>query len=1260
MAKALPSTSASGPFVADIPASVLPVVRLDVRPATGRSTIYEVGDGGFLVGSVPGCDLRLPGINLAPVICLVARHAGGASLRKLAPAQPIQVNGKTVSATYLIDGDRIRLGSVEIVVSIAVPVGIPGTPPAAPVPTRLPDHRVRDLEARERRLAEQQQQLQADQAHWERHRALLAQVEQRAQQLDHLQQHLEQQQRQLLAREQELAAQDSDTNPSQAGLQAVRQELEQIRQRLYQRYHERKERQARKEQKLHKAAQRFLKRKKQLEEDTARLAQEKNEHELRKAEVEAGLEQMQRERSLLDEQHRLVAGKQQDVLRQLCERHDEMEAREAKIAEDQAALEKGQKQHQADLLRLDRIQATLDQRQKQLQNQALDIDHRFEQLQRDSRELEEQATQLDDWHKRLTGETERLAAQQQTQEASVSQLDQRAAALESQQAMLATLRTRLERMREEMRQQEQALGDQRTLQEASENDLRERVAENQRLRVDLDNDRQLFEEERRRFEERQATLDAAVAQLRQVQEQCERDQAAFQQRQEQCDAITHEQTEQAAVLLARGSQLEEVQNRLGAERQALRERETTLGQAEHNLAALQEQLRRRADVLNERQRLLEEREQKIKEELAGVEGLSRSQVLEYQTRGADLERLNLELNARSEELARHTEEVLQREAALRAQREGLEEAEGALAGQRQALNAERIAWEVDRQSAAETAARIRAEIEAAQAEAAELGKQLPDLEARADSAVERLLRGREQLREHLAEIHTYARQSRDDLETARQQVQDESERLRQQEQALNVARDEHRLAVAAFRQQLIEWQAAVGEMKQTLQQGESQLDRRQAEVNEQAQRLATTTAQLAQQAEELQQQERKVAEKRTEMDRHLTDMREWYRRKLRELAGVDLPPPELGDGEPDAEGMVVPLPRQPGEPPVEQAGADGPAPEHSILSLTEEVEPGDRQLGELLRSLELVDADTLTALLLEARRQRRSLRQLLLDEGYLTLFQMALIEAGNLDGLVLGPVRVIDRLPATPREAVFRVFDPRSNREAVLRHLAETEMHDAVRPDEFRQRFAAAAALQHTHLVKTWEVLEIAGRPAVLQEWIEGVPSTEWPALAAAPGVWFRLLSQAGLALMTAHSAGLVHGHLHPSSFVFAGEGVLKLCGLGEPRWLAMYPVSEEEEPAPAGDLTALGVIAASWAALAATAAPRKGAKNKQQMPGELQFVLTRLNADRPEDRFASAAALLEALDQASAQVPPNATAWERFVKQIHDQSADRKLRRTG
>src|SRR5579864_9482347 len=94
------------------------VVRLEVRigrtPEGSRPAVYEVGDGGFLIGSVPGCDLRLPGANLPPVLCLIGRHAAGASLRKLAPVQSLAVNGRAVTSTDLHTGDKISLGMIEI------------------------------------------------------------------------------------------------------------------------------------------------------------------------------------------------------------------------------------------------------------------------------------------------------------------------------------------------------------------------------------------------------------------------------------------------------------------------------------------------------------------------------------------------------------------------------------------------------------------------------------------------------------------------------------------------------------------------------------------------------------------------------------------------------------------------------------------------------------------------------------------------------------------------------------------------------------------------------------------------------------------------------------------------------------------------------------------------------------------------------------------------------------------------------------------
>src|SRR5437764_1996089 len=100
-------------------------------------------------------------------------------------------------------------------------------------------------------------------------------------------------------------------------------------------------------------------------------------------------------------------------------------------------------------------------------------------------------------------------------------------------------------------------------------------------------------------------------------------------------------------------------------------------------------------------------------------------------------------------------------------------------------------------------------------------------------------------------------------------------------------------------------------------------------------------------------------------------------------------------------------------------------------------------------------------------------------------------------------------------------------------------MQHGVRPDECRQRFTGVAGVRHPNLAETLEVIEVAGRPAVLQECLTALPSGEWPALAAVPGVWYRLLSQAALGLHTLHNAGLTHGRLTAEDVVLTAEATV-------------------------------------------------------------------------------------------------------------------------
>ena len=49
-----------------LPSHAAPTVRLELRHGSARSVVYDVPGEEFVLGSAPGCDLRLPGTNLPP------------------------------------------------------------------------------------------------------------------------------------------------------------------------------------------------------------------------------------------------------------------------------------------------------------------------------------------------------------------------------------------------------------------------------------------------------------------------------------------------------------------------------------------------------------------------------------------------------------------------------------------------------------------------------------------------------------------------------------------------------------------------------------------------------------------------------------------------------------------------------------------------------------------------------------------------------------------------------------------------------------------------------------------------------------------------------------------------------------------------------------------------------------------------------------------------------------------------------------------
>jgi hypothetical protein len=1158
----VPSMAHASPRNA-VPATTAVEVELEVRLRGAKPRVYNVPEAGFLVGSVAGCDMRLPGNELPPVICLITRGRAGAEIRRLAPMFPILINGAPSTKPELKTGDRLTLADTEVVVHVspasenltrraespqapaAEPAHLQATPQSGPTPAE------QELDRRQQALAENEAQLDTFAQELAREKEELEEVRRAIQEkelkLNQERQTLATRAEQVTRQQQELTAlgkQLADVRTQlhnryaserdrltklQAALKAGatklkerqhalaedergsgKAEVEAQRQQQEELYRQRRDRLAWLQQKIRRAARKVREGRRQLDENRRQLQGALEGCKGYRAEIETAAIELAKHQEALDQREKVLQNKQATREAELATRLAACAEKEKHAAEQAEANAHTATQLQDGMIRYQRQLAAVGEKERQLDERAVALEQRGQILHSDTRELEEQAKQLEAWDASLCGESEAFAKQKLAQDSVAQELTQRAAALDEQQANLASLRTRMERGRELLRQEEQQFAE-----------VRER---------------------------QQGTAD-------------------------------------------------EVQRLVDVDRRDLQERELRLVQTEQSLAVLQEKLRRRSEDLAAQERAHVQESTRLAQKVAGL-GEQQRQI---DQQSAERVRASEE---RADELARLHDELHTREARWQKNAERLKEAGRVVSAARRLLAQEKQQLEAQRRDAAAEHLRRGEERHTLEKQIEELAGRLPELEEQAQAAVERLTDARRRLREHLTEVHNYAGRARGDLNKVRDQVHADIEQLRRQQADHYRARDEHNLAVAEFRQQSLLAQAsAAGE---GLKHGKVAPEREAAGL---APSIGSEAAVLSEAA--------------TMGDGTSPEMRAWYKQKLRaitETAPQDRP---------------------------KRSGGGSTNPRPDILSITGNVPPADRKLGDLLLSLDLIDNETLDALLIESHKQRRPLRQALLSGGCLSLYQLALIEAGNLEALALGPVFPIDRIRATPRETVYRVHDPRRQADGVLRHLSEAEMHEPGHADQFRECFGQAARLAHPNMAATWEMLEVHDRPAALQEAVAGLTAADWPELINVPGVWFRLVCQAALGLKTAHELGLVHGHLDSGNVLLTRDGTLKLSGFGEPGWLNAPQIDS-----PMGvreDLQALGALASQWAG---AMSPRRGTRGRSATAA-IRDILSRLEPNDGVLQFESASELLDALEQVGDKLPANAAAWDRLVQHIRDHAAE-------
>ncbi len=865
----------------------------------------------------------------------------------------------------------------------------------------------------------------------------------------------------------------------------------------------------------------------------------------REAEILSKQSTLQSENSSINEQINLQFIKNKTNTEELQLLRDELDSLKAEKQDD---LNKRTSKN-ADFETLSNLQEILDKRNENLNDRALDVDRRNQDLEKNSRELEAQAHEINSLYSKLN-EDRRLFEEEclfknQENENLIKQSEE----IEQQMAEISQLKLYLENVKSRLEEKELT--------------LEKKIFELKSLETNLLTEHDKLEASKTALLEKEILLSSEFELLTQEKVELKNNRSylefrilEIEQKELSLQNLENSLTDRQNNLETKSKSLEETQQEIELFQTNQDQKVKQADSTEKNLAQMQEILRKRIEDVQLKESTLNEKEALLSTQIVSLQTRNEEMENEHQNLVLHLTAAREEIEKSKQELIKKTDDIDSVKFRIQTENHGHELIKKEIFEALQRLEDEKTTLEEVQNANLEIENKRLLQSIDFKNQIVSLSENIPDLMAGAENCLSKLLGARDLLQEHLREFHEYSKVAREELELLLKDSRDQQNQSHDTESKIIKAREDHRLSIATFKQQLIEWQHNLIGIKLALQTGESELERKQAKFETQTQILQLQTESLSKKELNLREKEGEVLAQTKEVQRHLDDMRAWYRNKIKDLSGTLSS--SLTSGYFDNA-----INREE----INQV--------HRPSSIIETIEPPDKKLGDQLISLRLVESDTLLALMTEAKKSRKSLRQALLNGGYLTFYQMALIEAGNINGLMIDRFRVIDKLPSTSKEYVFHVFDPIKKSECILRHLSESELLDPYHPDEFRQRFNAAINFSHENVASTYEVLEIHGRPAVLIEFTQGINQSEWVAIQQKPDVWLNLVLQTISGLASIHGVGLVYGPIHQSSLIITREGCIKWIGVGCPSWL----VSKEplEVYSFENDITNLAVEVLLW-----------------------------------------------------------------------------------
>jgi serine/threonine-protein kinase len=233
-------------------------------------------------------------------------------------------------------------------------------------------------------------------------------------------------------------------------------------------------------------------------------------------------------------------------------------------------------------------------------------------------------------------------------------------------------------------------------------------------------------------------------------------------------------------------------------------------------------------------------------------------------------------------------------------------------------------------------------------------------------------------------------------------------------------------------------------------------------------------------------------------------------------------------------------------------GARSAAPANTPLATADELADA-LQKYQVLAPARL---NEITASLKGRSADARGLARELVQRGWLTPFQANQLILGRGADLVLGPYLLVERLGEGGMGQVFKAYHPLMERTVALKVIRKERLGDEDAVQRFHREIRMAAQLNDPHIVQAYEAGRAGDNHFLVMEYAEG---TDLQRLVRESGPLpvgqaCSFISQAAQGLQHAHERGMVHRDVKPSNLQMTGGGkVVKLLDLG----LARSQVSE-------------------------------------------------------------------------------------------------------